>query len=98
MSGGGCWRKPACSGVDPLPDADVFVSLNCDAAARVPANQLAMEEIVVDKGLEQELIGLEKKWLLDVSNGFEEISEWGSEQVDDGDVGCGVSVSSGTGP
>jgi len=36
--------------------------------------------------------------LLDVSNGFEEISEWGAEQVDDGDVGCGVSVSSGTSP
>jgi hypothetical protein len=40
----------------------------------------------------------DKKRLLDVSNGFEEISEWGGEQVDDGDVGCGISVSSGTGP
>src|SRR5260221_8076649 len=34
-------------------------------------------------------------WLLDASNGFEDIREWRREQVDDGDIGGGVSVSSG---
>ena len=41
---------------------------------------------------------LKKNRLLDVSNGFKEISEWGGEQIDDGNVGCSVSISSGTGP
>jgi site-specific recombinase XerD len=36
--------------------------------------------------------------LLDVSSGFENIWERGSEQVDDGDVGSGVSVAAGTRP
>ena len=35
-------------------------------------------------------------WLLDVSSGYEDIGEQGGEQVDDGDVGSGVSVSAGT--
>ena len=49
------------------------------------------------KGTVSLLAGIDLR-LLDVSNGFEEIVEWGGEQVDDGDVGCGVSVSSSTGP
>ena len=44
------------------------------------------------------MMAAEQFGLLDVSNGFEEIAEWGGEQVDNGDVGCGVSVSSSTGP
>ena len=38
-----------------------------------------------------------RKGLLDVSSGFEDIREWRREQVDDGDVGRGVSVPAGTG-
>ena len=37
----------------------------------------------------------EKFWLLDVSNGFEDIREWRGDQVDDGDVGFGVSIAPG---
>ena len=41
------------------------------------------------------LDGNNKYGLLDVSNGFEDIREWRGDQVDDGDVGFGVSIAPG---
>ena len=38
-------------------------------------------------------VRINKTWFFDVSNGIEEVSERGGDQVDHGDVGGGVSVS-----
>ncbi len=39
-----------------------------------------------------------KFWLLDVSNGIEQVSEWSGDQVDDGYECGGVAVASGPCP
>jgi hypothetical protein len=37
--------------------------------------------------------GIMKKWFFDVSNGIEEVSEGGCDQIDHGDESGGISVS-----
>ena len=34
-------------------------------------------------------------WFFDASNGFEEIPEWGGDQVDHGREGCGIAIAPG---
>ncbi len=39
--------------------------------------------------------GIILRWFFDASNGFEEIPEWGGDQVDHGREGCGIAVAPG---